>query len=783
MFEDLAGYDYILVTGPQRSGTTIAAKMIAEDTGKLFVSEGHMQDARDEKGALWHIMHRVRNIVIQCPRMSAYVHEYAAENVLVVFMHRELEDIKASEAKIGWGDALQRQRYHAEDDKRHIAQIKWAYWRKVQQDQCWDTLDLEYDDLADHHLWVRPEHRNWTGQPRTISRHSQFKDEIALPLDKRLAANFILNERLLFQRQAFPIELSVVSGTYNRLDYLRQMVQSVRASIGTVSYEIVLVDGGSTDGTLAWCKQQPDIRLIEHGELLGAIKSFNDGLYAAQGKYCVVGNDDVIYEDETLLNAVSYMHDHPDVGVGCFYQNRDHPGHYDLSYMPAIVDGRQMRHVYGQVCIVPKWLGDAVGWWGNFEDQRTYGGDNNLSCFVLEAGYKVTGIQCACITDLKADDELRKRNHDDALVRRGKTLNHPDSIAWGKRWTHPDGSCGPIVLEEPTIENPLVVPPIRFLYLPIYEPGHDVQKRTKTGLRKALDKYGLVYEYDYMGVKQQHGGEYCINYLRDIIDSWHPHLLLTQIHSPSADLFNEHSVSRLKEEYPNVVWVNWNGDYHPEDLLGNANMRMARLFDLQAVVTTQVRDAYAANRVNWIYWQIGYEPWEEGSRQFTDVPSNDIVFLANAYSQKRVQLGQALRSMPYEVGLYGSWPRNLQPRGNTLYNFDAGAKVYQGAKLAIGDDQWRAPGFVSNRLFEAMASGGALYMQQAVPQLDALLGLVDGQHYVSWFDVADLQAKIQYYMEHEDERAAIAQAGTAYIRRWHSFDVRVGQLLTALRDM
>ena len=40
--------------------------------------------------------------------------------------------------------------------------------------------------------------------------------------------------------------VSVVSGTYNRLDLLQRMVDSARSSAGPLPLELVLVDGGST---------------------------------------------------------------------------------------------------------------------------------------------------------------------------------------------------------------------------------------------------------------------------------------------------------------------------------------------------------------------------------------------------------------------------------------------------------------------------------------------------------------------------------------------------------
>lgn len=573
------------------------------------------------------------------------------------------------------------------------------------------------------------------------------------------------------------IDLSIVSGTFDRLAHLQKMIESVRGSIGVgISYEIVLVDGGSTDGTIEWCKEQPDIVLIEQGELLGAIKAFNAGLYAARGRYCVVGNDDIIYWDESLPLALAFMEDHPDVGVGCLYQDRDHPGLFDLSRMPAVMDGAQVQHIYGQVCIVPKWLGDDVGWWGDFPDMRTYGGDNNLSCYVLERGYRVTGIPCACVSDMKVDDELRRINNEDQIVKMGHRRGHPDSNAWGKHWTHRDGTCGPIITSTPYRETPLKRK-TRFLYLPIYELGHPIQKSQKRGLREALSRYGMVYEYDYHQTAQDKGSLYMANYLLDLIDAWRPDILLTQIHSPD-DKFNAQRVFEIRKEAPNLTWVNWNGDYHPEDLLSDENIEMCSRFDLQCVVTTQVREEYARRGVPWMYWQIGYE--ESDAEPDDKTSHHDVVFLANGYSGNRIRLGKLLRRMKdVNVGIYGSWSA-IPINGANLYNFDEGRKLYRAAKLSIGDDQWKAPGFVSNRLFQALAAGGAMLLHQRVPELDTLLGLKDGVHYVAWDSYQDLQEIIYYYLNHEDERVEIATAGNELILKEHSFDHRVRELMNVL---
>ena len=551
--------------------------------------------------------------------------------------------------------------------------------------------------------------------------------------------------------------ISIVSGSYNRISYLKQMVESARLSVGIgIDYEFCIVDGGSNDGTQEWCKAQKDIRLIEHGKLLGAVKAFNDGAYAATGIYVILANDDIIFLNQSIQSAIRFMQDNPNVGVGCFYQDRyNRDWHVDM--MTAQVDGGSKSVWYGQVCIVPKWLGDKMGWWGNY--LRTYGGDNELSCNVLEYGYKILPIPCACIHDLTPEDELRVINN----PTKAKGANHPDSAKWMKKWDR-HGKFGAIVRQIPMEPNP-IQRYYRILYAPIYEPGWGyIQKAQKVGLRKALAKKGLVVEIDWTGEG--------VEAVLEAADRFDPDIIVTQIQD--AGTWTVGDIKELKLICPNTITVLWNGDYHIENLQDKRYIYLIKEFSYCGFVTTQVNKQYSHEGVNYFYWQIGFE--ESLAEPDENTPKHDIVFLANGYSEDRIRLAMFLRSLPYNVGIYGSWPDNIKANGNTLYDFDAGHKIYKNAKLAIGDSQWPdATGFVSNRLFQAMCSG-ICYMQQNVDGLADLLKLQDRLHLITWRDLPHLRSIIDYCMSNPIVTRDIGNTGRLEMLAHHSFDSRVSEL-------
>lgn len=571
------------------------------------------------------------------------------------------------------------------------------------------------------------------------------------------------------------IVISVVSGTYNRLNSVQRMVQSVRSSIGPyrASYEVVLVDGGSTDGTIEWVRQQSDIKLIEHGALHGAVRAFNDGAKAARGMYVILANDDITFLDQSIFTSIEHMQNNPLCGIGCFYQDR-HGRDWHVETMPVVVNGQQSAAPYGQVCIVPKWLGDHVGWWGDY--LHTYGGDNELSCNVYRLGFQVTPIAGSRINDHHIDDELRTINNvDGASDPRAVRGHHPDSYAWGRKWQQ--GRLMGVTINT----TPLIAPPRpmrrveRVLYLPIYEAGWEhLQYDQKRGLREAFEEYHITHEYDYIHRHKELGHDKMVEELCTICDNFKPTLIVTQLHNPTE--ITAQDIKLIRRHAPFAFFVNWNGDFWPDNLTPPECVNLNAQFDLVGLVNREVVEQYNRQGIESIYWQIGWEP--DGIIGDAG-PRSDVVFLGNCYSTSRRKLASELRELStqlkFELALYGSWPDGWA-KGQTTYDFRAGCEIYRGSKLALGDSQWPESGFVSNRIFQILCTGGCALLHQYFKDYE-LLGLKDGFNCIIWRDETELHQKIQYYLTHERERQLISLNGMKLAHEQHSFKARVHELM------
>lgn len=181
MFDHLKRHKVILVTGPHRSGTTIAARMIAADTGHDFVIEDEIGFSKPALLDL-HVQADAGPMVVQCPFFCNNIQMLGLDTAIdwdetcVVMMHRYVKDIIASEekAKRVNFDALgqkQKRQMNVVDSPLHVSDHKYANW-EIQRKHIKHTLDVGYESLRAHPLWVedrssfRFQHRVSKQRPR-----------------------------------------------------------------------------------------------------------------------------------------------------------------------------------------------------------------------------------------------------------------------------------------------------------------------------------------------------------------------------------------------------------------------------------------------------------------------------------------------------------------------------------------------------------------------------------------------------------------------------------------
>ena len=110
-------------------------------------------------------------------------------------------------------------------------------------------------------------------------------------------------------------KVSVIIPTYNAIAYISETVASVLSQTFT-DFELLIIDDGSSDGTLEWASQivDPRVKFISQTHQ-GKPFANNRGIADAQGNYVAFLDHDDIWEPTKLEKQVRCLEDNPAIGL------------------------------------------------------------------------------------------------------------------------------------------------------------------------------------------------------------------------------------------------------------------------------------------------------------------------------------------------------------------------------------------------------------------------------------------------------------------------------------
>ncbi len=141
--------------------------------------------------------------------------------------------------------------------------------------------------------------------------------------------------------------VSVVLGSFERLDFLKLTLDTLRAELDSVAHEIIVVDGGSSDGTLEWLVRQKDvITIVQHnrGDWRGRKVErrswgyfMNLGFRAANGKFVCMVSDDCLVVPGAIREGIRKFTEELEGGVklgalAFFWRNWPEDENYLVGY-------------------------------------------------------------------------------------------------------------------------------------------------------------------------------------------------------------------------------------------------------------------------------------------------------------------------------------------------------------------------------------------------------------------------------------------------------------------
>jgi len=239
-------------------------------------------------------------------------------------------------------------------------------------------------------------------------------------------------------------DFSAVLVCWNNREYLEPCLKSLYDVGLQSSFDVVVVDNGSTDGSQAMLHDKfPGVKLIQNQTNLGLGKASNQGIEASRGRYILLLNNDTLITDHSLDRLVNFMDAKPDAGaVGGKLLNPDgtfqggstdfptllqeamiatHIGELLWDGYPSHGRGSEIREVgwLSSACLLVRRAAlDVVGLLD--ESYFIYGDEADLQYRLQDAGWKVYYLPDVSIIHYggRSMDRWRRRK----MVYRGKML-------------------------------------------------------------------------------------------------------------------------------------------------------------------------------------------------------------------------------------------------------------------------------------------------------------------------------------------------------------------------
>jgi GT2 family glycosyltransferase len=112
------------------------------------------------------------------------------------------------------------------------------------------------------------------------------------------------------------LEISVIIVNWNTCDLLRQCLQSVYRTVREIAFEVIVVDNGSTDGSVAMMEAEfPRVRAIVNAENRGFAAANNQALRIMSGRYALLLNSDAVLMEDAVATLYRFMESYPEAAM------------------------------------------------------------------------------------------------------------------------------------------------------------------------------------------------------------------------------------------------------------------------------------------------------------------------------------------------------------------------------------------------------------------------------------------------------------------------------------
>lgn len=122
------------------------------------------------------------------------------------------------------------------------------------------------------------------------------------------------------------VDLSIIIISWKMRKMLHALLSSIQRHTTDLSYEVIVVDNHSQDGTAEMIRSEfPEATLIQNPVNKGVAPARNQGLRCAHGRYLLILDADMVLVENAFKEMVAFMDRTPDAGIcGCKLISPDH---------------------------------------------------------------------------------------------------------------------------------------------------------------------------------------------------------------------------------------------------------------------------------------------------------------------------------------------------------------------------------------------------------------------------------------------------------------------------
>lgn len=223
-------------------------------------------------------------------------------------------------------------------------------------------------------------------------------------------------------------KVSIIILNWNGKELTRNCLKSIREHTDYPDYEVIVVDNGSTDGSVAMLEKEfPEAKLIKNDRNLGFGKGNNQGMEIAQGEYFFLLNNDTLVTKGWLTNAVEIMEsDNRIASVGSTLISTNEVG--KIEHIRRGKD-RERDTVCGAAMLMKRKVVERMGMFDVENFSPIYGEETDWNYRARNLGYRVIETPKSIVVHI-GSAATKKQNPDQYLLlntHRLKTMLYNDS--------------------------------------------------------------------------------------------------------------------------------------------------------------------------------------------------------------------------------------------------------------------------------------------------------------------------------------------------------------------